>query len=139
MNHITGHTLVPGTVPSGTLLYHGARRKEIPHRPGWVATDPEHASLFCLSMEGQGCWQLTLMTTRPLNILYFDGSSAAKMPGGTMDSQDVVAWGRVRLECLPHEVQRIHDLCKWGKKYHLDGFVRYACFNFLGALDAKCS
>ena len=32
-------------------------------------------------------------TTQPLKLLYFDGSSAAKMSDGTLDSQDLLTWG----------------------------------------------
>jgi hypothetical protein len=111
-------------VPVGTLLYHGTPINRIPSLLDWVATDPEHANFFCLGSKESECWQLTLMTTRPLNILYFDGTSAGKMEGGTMDSQDLVAWGRLRPECVPAEYIRIRDLCEWGSKYGLDGFVR---------------
>ncbi|KXN87592.1 hypothetical protein AN958_08433 [Leucoagaricus sp. SymC.cos] len=119
-----GHTLVPGTVPAGTLLYYGAPWNFVPEDPDWVATDPEHANMFCVGRKESGCWQLTLMAKYELKVLYFDGTSAGKMDGGTMDTQDVVAWGRVRPECVMGEFFRIRDLCEWGKKYELDGFVR---------------
>ena len=94
--------------------------------PEWTATDPEHSYLFCHSTDPQdsGCWQLTLVATRPLKVLYFDGSSAAKMMGGPMESQDLVIWGRVRPEYTTEERKRIDDLCEWGKRYGLDGFLR---------------
>lgn len=119
-------------MPIGTLLYHGTYKNQIPEGPEWIATDPEHAYLFCRT-EGpskgptdsaNGCWQLTLVATRPLKVLYFDGSSAAKMVGGPMDSQDLVIWGRVRPEYVRKERERANKLCKWGKQYGLDGFVR---------------
>jgi prepilin-type processing-associated H-X9-DG protein len=89
-----------------------------------VATDPEHSYLFCRAHEaGKGCWHLTLAVTRPLNVLYFDGSSAAKMQG-CMDSQDLIAWGHVERKRIFDEWNRIHDLCAWGKKYNLDGYMR---------------
>jgi len=125
-----GHNIVPGVVPIGTLLYHGTYKNQIPEVPDWTATDPEHAYLFCraegshTSPNGLGCWQLTLVATRPLKVLYFDGSSAAKMVGGPMDSQDLVIWGRVRPECVWNEREKADKLCKWGKRYGLDGFVR---------------
>ncbi|KIM39318.1 hypothetical protein M413DRAFT_447257 [Hebeloma cylindrosporum] len=125
-----GHNIVPGVVPIGTLLYHGTYRDQIPEEPEWTATDPEHAYLFCRSDSGRpgnsanGCWQLTLVTTRPLKVIYFDGSSAAKMRGGPMDSQDLVIWGRVRPEYVMKERERADKLCEWGKRYDLDGFVR---------------
>ncbi|KAF5341943.1 hypothetical protein D9611_001255 [Ephemerocybe angulata] len=115
--------IVPATIPVGTLLYHGTDKEKVPDNPNWVATDPEHSFLFCRTVEeGKGCWHLTLAATRPLNVLYFDGSSAAKMPG-TMDAQDVLR-GKVEPGRLFDEVNRIMDLCKWGKKYNLDGFMR---------------
>ncbi|KAF9449769.1 hypothetical protein P691DRAFT_702678 [Macrolepiota fuliginosa MF-IS2] len=119
-----GHTLVPGTIPPGTLLYHGTPVHEIPSGPNWVATDPEHANLFCRGTEEEGGWQLTLMAMRELNVLYFDGSSAAKMKTGTMDSQDLVIWGEVKPEWYFEESKRVKELCVWGAEKGLDGFVR---------------
>ncbi|KAH7927204.1 hypothetical protein BV22DRAFT_1127575 [Leucogyrophana mollusca] len=119
-----GHTLVPGVVPPGTLLYHGTTQKVVPNRPEWLATDPEHSHVFCRGTVEAGCWHLTLATTRPLHVLYLDGSSAAKMKGGPMDSQDIVAWGEFRDDWTFNERQRIVDLCEWGQQYSLDGFLR---------------
>jgi len=66
------------------------------------------------------------VTTRPLRLAYFDGSSAAKeMHYGTMDTQDIVIWGKVRPEMGRSEEVRIQELCKWGEQFNLDGFVRY--------------
>ncbi|KAJ3571978.1 hypothetical protein NP233_g3386 [Leucocoprinus birnbaumii] len=126
--HRNGHSIVPGRIAPGTLLYHGSIFPKVPSKLEWVATDPEHANTFCEAFDDSGCWMLTLMTTRPLKVLYFDGTSAGKMPGGTMDSHELVAWGRLRPECeknpLAGELLRIRDLCRWGVKYDLDGFVR---------------
>ncbi|KDR78702.1 hypothetical protein GALMADRAFT_1263513 [Galerina marginata CBS 339.88] len=120
-----GHNIVPATMPVGTLLYHGAYRNEIPKVPDWTATDPELSYLFCGSLAiDLGCWHLTLVATRPLKFLYFDGSSAAKMLGGSMDTQDLVAWGEIKPERTFNEKQRITDLCDWGKKYGVDGYIR---------------
>ena len=74
------------------------------------------------------CWYLTLITKRPLKVLYFDGSSAAEFLGGSMDSQDVVLWGEVKPEWTHQERKRIDSLCEWGKQYGIDGFVRCVCF-----------
>lgn len=92
-----GHTIVPGTIPKGTLLHHGTSKKEVPTTPEWTAFDPEFSFMFCHAARGAkvapsynrmdadgspgGCWHLTLRTTRPLNILYFDGSAAVKIYG----------------------------------------------------------
>ncbi|KAH7928225.1 hypothetical protein BV22DRAFT_1083297 [Leucogyrophana mollusca] len=119
-----GHTIVPGTLPVGTLLYHGTREGKIPDMPDWAATDPEHSLIFCHGSTKDGCWHLTLATTRPLKVLYFDGSSAAKLEDGPLDSQDIVAWGELRPDKAYDEIGRIKDLCAWGEQYDLDGFVR---------------
>jgi len=41
-----------------------------------------------------------------------------------MESQDLVIWGRVRPDYAWKERERADELCKWGKRYDLDGFVR---------------
>ena len=123
----SGHNIVPGSIPTGTLLYHGSTSKDLPPGPEWVAIDPEHSYLFCRDSPGhfqQGCWHLTLATTRPLKIIYFDGSSAAKLPYGSMDTQDLIAWGGPGRHGANDERQRIEDLCQWGKNFGVDGFVR---------------
>jgi len=120
-----GHSIVPGTIPIGTLLYHGTSRNEIPRSPDWTAIDPEHSYFFCFPTPADsGCWHLTLVATRPLRVLYFDGSSAAKFHGGSMDSQEVLIWGEAKPEWIFEERKRINDLCEWGKQYGIDGFVR---------------
>ncbi|KIJ12854.1 hypothetical protein PAXINDRAFT_14412 [Paxillus involutus ATCC 200175] len=119
-----GHTIVPGNIPKGTLLYHGTRQNELPPGPEWTATDPEHSVLFCGGESGEGCWLFTLATTRPLKVVYFDGSSAAKVEYGPLDAQDLIAWGTSRPWWTFEEIQRIRDLCKWGQDYGVDGFVR---------------
>ncbi|KAJ7661249.1 hypothetical protein B0H17DRAFT_953668 [Mycena rosella] len=119
-----GHSLVPGTVPVGTLLYHGRGDSNLPIIPEWTATDPEHSYLFCRGASDEGCWHLTLVASRPLHVLYFDGSSAAKMRDGPMDTQDVVGWGQVLPERYSDDRHRIVDLCNWGKPMGVDGYVR---------------
>ncbi|KAJ7451347.1 hypothetical protein FB451DRAFT_1342758 [Mycena latifolia] len=125
-----GHNIIPGTVPVGTLLYHGRHNSSIPTVPEWVATDPEHSSPFCGAATGNeftgftGCWHLTFVATRPLKVLYFDGSSGANMKEGTLDSQDLVVWGKVDPARWRDEPGRIRDLCAWGKEFGVDGYVR---------------
>ncbi|KAH7882502.1 hypothetical protein F5I97DRAFT_131649 [Phlebopus sp. FC_14] len=119
-----GHTIVPGSIPAGTLLYHGTNSGALPTTPEWVSTDPEHSIFFCGGATYEGCWHVTFATTRPLKVLYFDGSSAAKMPSGTMDTQDIVAWGEVRPEWSSREWERVVDLCAWGAESGVDGYVR---------------
>ncbi|KAG1789408.1 uncharacterized protein HD556DRAFT_1398031 [Suillus plorans] len=59
-----------------------------------------------------------------MKVLYFDGSSGAKLLEGTMDTQDLVAWSGMKPEWVKNEEQRIKDLCKRGQKYGMNGFVR---------------
>ncbi|KAH9177289.1 hypothetical protein EDB89DRAFT_1533111 [Lactarius sanguifluus] len=115
-----GHSLVPATVPKGTILYHGRTDDRIPNEPEWLAFDYEHAYLFCL----QSCYVISLQAKRDLRLVYFDGSSAAKMNDGPMDSQDVILWGRPQPDKHFSERERIKALCDWGRPFGLDGFVR---------------
>lgn len=60
-------------------------------------------------------------------MLYFDGFSAAKTLQGTLDLQDILAFGRP--EGPPPERglddhQRASRLCEWGKQFGIEGFVR---------------
>ncbi|KAG9314903.1 hypothetical protein JVU11DRAFT_4011 [Chiua virens] len=72
----------------------------------------------------EGCWHLTFASNRHLKVLYFDGSSAAKIPNGTLDTQDLLVWGVPGSGELSEETSRIQDLCKWGREFDVDGFVR---------------
>ena len=124
-----GHNIVPGVIPKGTLLYHGTNVNEFPLGPEWVATDPEHAHIYCVDRINQTfqqtCLFLTLATTRPLKVIYFDGNSAANMPTGTFDTQELIVWGRVNAGNAKDEPQLVQDLCRWGENFGVDGFVRY--------------
>ena len=98
-----------------------------PVKTDWLATDPEHAFVFCRGK----CHFYTYVTARPLRLAYFDGSSAGKVnPSGAMDTQDIVIWGKVRPDMIWEELLRLQELCKWGEQFKLDGFVRYLfdCF-----------
>ncbi|KAF9236708.1 hypothetical protein BU15DRAFT_76668 [Melanogaster broomeanus] len=115
MPRFSGHTIVPGTIPKGTLLYHGATRKELPPGPEWTSVDPEHSTCFCGFDFEKGCWHLTLVTTRPLKVVYFDGTSAAKTEWGTMDTQDVITSVITAPHWTVREKQRLNVLCEWGE------------------------
>jgi hypothetical protein len=65
-----------------------------------------------------------MVATRPLKVIYFDGSSAAKMPDGPMDTQDIAGWRKVIPDRFFSERERISALCNWGAKFGVDGFVR---------------
>ncbi|KAI0060145.1 hypothetical protein BV25DRAFT_986342 [Artomyces pyxidatus] len=122
----TGHTIIPATMPIGTLLYHGHTVEGVPSVLEWVALDFEHAYLFCR----QGpCYVVSFITTRDLRLAYFDGSSAIKWGNGTLDTQDMLTWGEPLSGRCTDEIQRIKNLCAWGKTFGLDGFVRMS-YNF---------
>ncbi|KAJ7677161.1 hypothetical protein B0H17DRAFT_1237781 [Mycena rosella] len=129
--YCNGHNIIPGTVPVGILLYHGRPNGSLTTVPEWMATDPEHAYPFCgLPADNatiRGCWHLTSGVTRPLKVLYFDGSSAANTElkdGGTMDAQDLLVWGKVDPSRWRYERERIDALCAWRKEFDIDGYVR---------------
>ncbi|CAE6456757.1 unnamed protein product [Rhizoctonia solani] len=117
----SGASIVPGTVPVGTTLYHGRSSAELPSRPDWLAFDPEHSIIFARGSESR---LFTFVATRPLYILYFDGSSAAKLASGAADTQNLLAWGRTGNQTFSEERALIDDLCKWGKPFGIDGYVR---------------
>ncbi|KAJ6461234.1 hypothetical protein C8R47DRAFT_993575 [Mycena vitilis] len=124
-----GHSIVPGTIAVGTLLYHGRANSSLPTVPEWSSTDPEHSYHFCGNEtaspdDSSGCWQLTIVATRPLRVLYFDGSSAANMKDGTLDAQDLLLWGNVDPARWLAERERINKMCAWGKESGIDGYIR---------------
>ncbi|KAJ7351437.1 hypothetical protein DFH08DRAFT_992919 [Mycena albidolilacea] len=115
-----GHTIVPG---------------HIPHAFPWCRDSSTTNSSII------GYWQLTLVTTRLLKVLYFDGTSGAKMKDGPLDAQDLIIWGEVAPTCSLDERARINDLCAWGKGLEIDGYVREVmlCDFFHGGYDAPAS
>lgn len=92
--------------------------------PEWLATDPEHSLFF---LRHAPVRLITFVATRKLRLIYFDGSSAANMESGTVDSQDMLIWGRPRSDRIFKDRKRIRDGCNWGKQYGIDGFVRWVC------------
>ncbi|KAI6004340.1 hypothetical protein EDC04DRAFT_2611669, partial [Pisolithus marmoratus] len=111
-----GHTIVPGTVPIGTYLYHATNRHYVPTIPDWVSMNPEGSTYFCMGPPEIGCWHLTLVTTRPLKC--------CELYSGTMDTQDVLTWGKVLPNKTSLEQERISTLCEWGSRFGVDGFIR---------------
>ena len=128
---LSGHSLIPATVPKGTILYHGRTDDKIPNAPDWLAFDFEHAHVFCRGP----CYVISLQARRDLRLVYFDGSSAAKMLDGPMDSQDVILWGRPRPDKYFSERERIKALCDWGRPLGLDGFVRMEFHLYVHAIS----
>ncbi|KAF8262595.1 hypothetical protein EI94DRAFT_1743210 [Lactarius quietus] len=116
-----GHSLVPATVPKGTILYHGRTEDQIPKSPDWVAFDFEHAYVFCIFGPS---YVISFQARRDLRLVYFDGSSVALMKDGPLDSQHVIVWGRPRPDKSDSYWEHIKVLCDWGRPLGLDGFVR---------------
>ncbi|KAG9016087.1 hypothetical protein FRB93_011561 [Tulasnella sp. JGI-2019a] len=115
-----GHNIVSATVGVGTLLYHGPTDNctgHPPTEPDWVSFDPEHSFIFSSRI-------YTFRVVRPLKVLYFDGSSAANMPTGTIDTQEILSHGELRDGEWSREWARIKEMCEWGKQFGLDGFLR---------------
>ncbi|KIM28432.1 hypothetical protein M408DRAFT_329490 [Serendipita vermifera MAFF 305830] len=119
-----GHTIVRGKIPVGTILYHERGDKYLPLVPEWAAFNVEHSYLVCGAAPPPECWMLTLAVEEPLEVIYFDGSSGANSYLGHLDTQDLLIWGEVRRDKMMAEWERIEELCKWGKRYSIDAFVR---------------
>ncbi|KII87871.1 hypothetical protein PLICRDRAFT_699365 [Plicaturopsis crispa FD-325 SS-3] len=123
-----GHAVVPATIRPGTLLYHTGLADAGPPTKGfeWFAFDAEHSYIFSWmerALETHTMWTFT--ATRPLRVLYFDGFSAAKSNGGTLDLQDVIAYGDANKGPGGWlDIGRAKGLCEWAKQYGIEGFVR---------------
>ncbi|KAJ7850375.1 hypothetical protein B0H14DRAFT_3108669 [Mycena olivaceomarginata] len=116
-----GHSIIPATVPVGNLLYHGRGDTELPTHPEWTAIDPEHSFPFCGVWNGNDtsnmCWQLTLVATLPVETKV--------VGGGTLDTQDLLVWGKVDPERRRDEWGRINALCAWGRDFGVDGYLSF--------------
>ncbi|KAH9926104.1 uncharacterized protein B0H18DRAFT_954784 [Fomitopsis serialis] len=127
--HWNGHTIVPGTLESFTLLYHARRDADIPDTEEWFAFDPEMSYGI---MGGRGfTFMLTYQTLRPAKIIYVDGMSAALSDSGWLDSQEVILSRKGKGGNSPMEGggvfgedRRLKELCKWARKFDVEGIVR---------------
>ncbi|KAF8535396.1 hypothetical protein BDD12DRAFT_695320, partial [Trichophaea hybrida] len=129
-----GFSILPGTVPAYTNLYHARKDSGDIPKIEWVAFDAE-MSYGIMGGRGGETWLHTYVTTRDVRVLVFDGMSAALGGSGTMDSQSVFLYGEVKNETrrrgrqggLVDEYTRAADLCKWAEKLGgggIEGFVR---------------
>lgn len=70
----------------------------------------------------------TLVTTRSLKILYFDGQSATSTETGALDSQIALLQGEIpsvpTYNLIYDEEQRALDLCDLVRELGIDGVVR---------------
>lgn len=120
---LAGHSIIRASIPPGTLLYHGRGDSGYPYTD-WLAVDPEHSRIFA---RGDNGTLFTFSTTRELKLLYFDGCSANNVDG-VSDAQDILVWGDVDHDRgswdWQTELDRITDMCAWGKPHGVDGYVR---------------
>ncbi|KAA1080736.1 hypothetical protein PGT21_018791 [Puccinia graminis f. sp. tritici] len=135
----SGHSIIPGVVPRGTLLYHGTNHRTPPPSEGleWLAFNPEYS--FAIHSHRLGQVDLYKYTaTRALRIIYFDGQSSSLGTPGFMDSQSVLINGTVHKHFgdggryIKADYDRAAELCKIGKKWGFEGVVRMnTCFEVL--------
>ncbi|WAQ84081.1 hypothetical protein PtA15_4A532 [Puccinia triticina] len=135
----SGHSIVPGIVPKGTLLYHGTNHPVPAPSKGleWLAFEPEYS--YIIHTRRLGALDLhKYAATRDLRIIYLDGQSASLGTPGFMDSQNVLINGTVPEELgdkgryLDAAYGRARDLCKLGKQWGFEGVVRMnTCFELM--------
>ncbi|KAK4706057.1 hypothetical protein P7C70_g141, partial [Phenoliferia sp. Uapishka_3] len=120
-----GHSVVLGTVPPGTLLYHARKDDNFPPKIEWLAFDAE-MSYGIMSGRGGETQLLTYAANRPLRIIYLDGQSAALGESGWLDTQSVLIYGNVTNDRSWgfSEYARAEALCKLGDAWGFDGVVR---------------
>ncbi|KAG0148189.1 hypothetical protein CROQUDRAFT_90521 [Cronartium quercuum f. sp. fusiforme G11] len=81
-----GHTILPGLVPEGTLLYHGTTHDIQPTGFEWLVFDAEMSYAIIAGWVGPSTLRI-YSRTRTLRVLYCDGQSARIGLDGTLDSQ----------------------------------------------------
>ncbi|KAI8444660.1 hypothetical protein BY996DRAFT_4589567 [Phakopsora pachyrhizi] len=125
----SGHSIITGTIPPSTPLYHSLEPEaEPPQGMEWLAFDPEQSYQYH-SLRGGKTKLLTYVSERPLRIIYIDGQSASLGTPGFMDSQAVLIDGKVEEEWgegdqLDGEYKRARNLCAIGEEWGFEGVVR---------------
>ncbi|EPE06178.1 hypothetical protein F503_03007 [Ophiostoma piceae UAMH 11346] len=141
-----GHALAAATISPFTLMYHGLHVDDetakdpnavAPPSPEWLAFDLEMA--YGIMGSTRRSWLLTYQTTRPVQVLYMDGESAALMGLGQLDSQMLLLYGNVtgpvqkgdRGPGLTDEYDRARGMCDWllaqnlrGRGWGYEGIMR---------------
>ncbi|QRV85932.1 hypothetical protein RhiJN_13950 [Ceratobasidium sp. AG-Ba] len=117
---IFGHTFVPATIPVGTLLHHSRMNHDPPPSPEFFAFDLEHANVFCFYAP---CLMFNYAVGRDLQVGYFDGTSAATLPGAR-DFQDILFNGKFIPDQEYNPWTHAMNMCRWADKVGLDGIVR---------------
>lgn len=109
--------MAPAIIPVGTVLYHGRADPEVPTIPEWLAFDFEHAYMFA---RGSNAHMLTLASKRALKVIDLDGLSAHLSP----DTQEIIMFGEIKNDTTTSIPQIAVNLCAWGAKNGIDGFIR---------------
>lgn len=116
-----GHTFVPATIPSGTLLHHGRHEHRPPPSPEYFAFDFEHSNMFSLS---DPFVVFTYSTRRDLRVGYFDGTGASEHEG-PRDLQDVLFYDRFIPPSEYNAWAHAKSMCIWAETFGLAGIVRF--------------
>ena len=131
-----GHSVVPAVIPAFTTLYHGRMDEFAPGSPEWLALDPDMS--YGIMGSGRASHLLTYQTTKPVNLIYFDGLSGVLAGEGRTDTQMALAFGnltgpRPQKSFLDGDLIRSHGLCGWLREQGLagpdgryEGFMRMA-------------
>ncbi|KAH9468003.1 hypothetical protein MJO29_006437 [Puccinia striiformis f. sp. tritici] len=135
----SGHSIIPGVVPRGTLLYHGTNQQTTPPTEGleWLAFNPEY-SYVIHSNTNRPVGPVHLYTyaaTRTIRIIYLDGQSSSLGTPGFMDSQSVLINSTTVPEgfgdeggYIKAEYERARELCRIGQERGFEGVVRMNTF-----------
>ncbi|KAH9456409.1 hypothetical protein Pst134EB_012606 [Puccinia striiformis f. sp. tritici] len=103
----SGHSIIPGVVPRGTLLYHGTNQQTTPPTEGleWLAFNPEYSYSSSLGTPG-------FMDSQSVLI------NSTTVPEGFGDEGGYIK----------AEYERARELCMIGKKRGFEGVVRMNTF-----------
>ncbi|KAF8307824.1 hypothetical protein DL93DRAFT_2039616, partial [Clavulina sp. PMI_390] len=83
-----GFSCARATIPAHTNLYHARNDTSVPPSPEWLSFDHEMAVAIMESVyDSADTFLHSYRTTRELNVLLFDGSSALMTTTGTVDFQ----------------------------------------------------
>lgn len=146
-----GVSFIPAYIPPNTRFYHSTGSPNIPSLFEWIAMDYEFSYAFATdrikkklnkrsnehSKQSplsapihhsqlpflETAYLFTFRTTKPLTkLIFLDGASAAKS-SPKMDQQMILSRQQNTTERV-NEREAADKICKWGKKYGLDGIIR---------------
>lgn len=131
--HPVGVSFIPAYIPPNTRLYHARSDSNLPDLFEWIAFNYEFSysfSGFKRRTEPQKFtpWHqrgklFTFRTKKPLDkVIFLDGASAAKK-SPFMDQQMILSKKENTSEPVD-ETLAAESICKWGKSFGLQGFIR---------------